>query len=171
MTKLGSSLLAEGEAAEALVEARDLAALLDLARAADPCRMDLRIDLEVQRVAFLAPGRAGLELGTVGHLDGDHVVIGMGTGLHLIFPWLSRWFPTSSDKLSGASTGRGGKLQLRRPAGPALPSTAARCAGRARTRRIAAPRRRGRRRPCSGRTELQRHSRRPVRRRSPDISR
>src|SRR5690242_2121357 len=162
MTKLGSSLLAEGEAAEALVEARDLAALLDLARAADPCRMDLRIDLEVQRVAFLAPGRAGLELGTVGHLDGDHVVIGMGTGLHLIFPWLSRWFPTSSDKLSGASTGRALKLQLKRAAAP-LPSAWAKAARRGRTRRTAARCKTGRRKEYFGRTESPRCSKRRVR--------
>src|SRR5947209_15941496 len=51
--------LAEGQPAEALVEARDLAALLDLPRAAGPRRVHLRVDLEVQRVAFLAPRRVG----------------------------------------------------------------------------------------------------------------
>ena len=76
-------LLAEGEAAEALVEARDLAAFLNLASAAGPGRVNFRIDLQVQRVAFLAPGLARLELGAVGHLDIDHVIIGVGTGLHV----------------------------------------------------------------------------------------
>src|SRR5437763_856527 len=47
--------------------------------------MDLGIDVEVDGVAFLAPGRPGLDLGAVGHLDVDHVVIGMDTGLHLDF--------------------------------------------------------------------------------------
>src|SRR6185503_18840711 len=61
VTDLRPSLFGEGETAESLVEARDLAAFLDLARAADPRRVDLRIDLEVEGVALLAPGRAGLE--------------------------------------------------------------------------------------------------------------
>src|SRR5687767_4343495 len=60
------SLLAEREAAEALVEARDLAALVEHpAMAAGPGGMYLRIDVELQRVAFLAPGGAGLEHGAV----------------------------------------------------------------------------------------------------------
>ena len=54
-------LLAEREAAEALVEARDLAAGVEhLAAAAGPRRVRRRVDFEVQRVAFLAPRRAGL---------------------------------------------------------------------------------------------------------------
>src|SRR5689334_22875009 len=111
MTKLRSSLLAERKTAEALVEAGDLAAFLHLASTADPGRVDLRIDVEVQRIAFLAPRRTGLELGAVGHLDVDHVIIGVSTGLHVIFPWVSRWFPTSGSKSSCASPGRGPKLQ------------------------------------------------------------
>ena len=75
------------------------------------------IDVEVKRVAFLAPGRTGLELGAVGHFDVDHVVIGVSTGLHVIFPWVSRWFPTSSDKLSGAFRGGAKKLQPTRGSG------------------------------------------------------
>src|SRR6476646_61906 len=93
-------LFAEGKTAEALVEARYLAAGVEqLLVAAGPRRVDLGIDVEVQRVAFLAPGRPGLELGAVGHLDVDHVIIGVSAGFHVIFPWLSCWFPTSSDKL------------------------------------------------------------------------
>src|SRR3954451_21679762 len=83
----GSSfLLTESQSAEALVEARDLAAFRNLASSANPGRMDLGIDVEVKRVAFLAPGRTDLELGAVGHFDVDHVVVGVNTGLHLIFP-------------------------------------------------------------------------------------
>src|SRR6185437_12972278 len=51
----GTSLfLAEREAAEALVEAGDLATFLHLTGTTDPGRMDLRVDVEVDRVAFLA---------------------------------------------------------------------------------------------------------------------
>src|SRR6478672_8139062 len=98
-----SLLLTEREPAEALVEARDLAAGVEqLLVAAGPCRMHLRVDVEVHGVAFLAPGRADLELGAVGHLDVDHVIIGVDTGLHVSFPWVSGWFPTSHRRVSGA---------------------------------------------------------------------
>jgi crotonobetainyl-CoA:carnitine CoA-transferase CaiB-like acyl-CoA transferase len=71
------------QAAEALVEAGDLAAGVEHARvAAGPGRVDLGIDVELQRVAFLAPGGAGLEGGAVGHLHRDHVVLGMRVALH-----------------------------------------------------------------------------------------
>src|SRR5690242_9964982 len=76
------SALLERQAPEALVELRDAAAFLDLLLAAGPCRMTRRIDFQGQRVAFAAPGGARLELGAVGHLDLDHVVIGMRIGLH-----------------------------------------------------------------------------------------
>src|SRR3954470_15131387 len=89
-TKRAGLLLAEGQAAEALVEARHLAAAVDHAVvAAGPGRMDLGIDVELEGVARLAPGGAGLEHGAVGHLHLDHVVIGMGVGLHLGFPEIS----------------------------------------------------------------------------------
>src|SRR6185437_15592228 len=82
---IGKLFLAEGKAAEALVEARDLAARVEqLLVAAGPGRMRLGIDVQLQRVAFLAPGRTGLEGRAVGHLDLDHMVIGMGVDLHLI---------------------------------------------------------------------------------------
>src|SRR5687767_3230877 len=77
------SLLGKAQTTEALVEARDLAACVEHpVAAAGPGRVDAGVDVEVQRVAFLAPGRAGLELGAVGHLDVDHVVVGVGFGLH-----------------------------------------------------------------------------------------
>jgi len=63
----------------------ELVALLELARAAGPCRMNFGIDIEVQRVAFLAPGRAGLEFGAVGHLDRDHVIIRVDFAFHCRF--------------------------------------------------------------------------------------
>ena len=43
---------------------------------------DLRVDVELHHVAFLAPGRAGVELGAIGHDDLDGVVVGMDVGLH-----------------------------------------------------------------------------------------
>src|SRR3954451_21600950 len=65
---LRSSLLPESQPAEALVEARDLTAGIEqLLVAAGPCWVHLRVDVEVQGVPFLAPGRTGLELGAVGH--------------------------------------------------------------------------------------------------------
>ena len=122
--------------AEALVEARDLAAFLDLPSAAGPCRMNLRIDVEVERVAFLAPGRAGLELGAVGHFDVDHVIIGVNAGLHVDFPWVSRWFPTSGSKferrLYRESRKVATKRRIRRSAAPCpREAAAARCSASA----------------------------------------
>src|SRR5215208_1131197 len=83
----GSTLfLAQGEAAEALVEARDLAARVEqLLVAAGPRRMHLRVDVEMQSVAFLAPGRSRLELGAIGHFDVDGMIFGVDTGFHCVF--------------------------------------------------------------------------------------
>lgn len=50
--------------------------------AAGPGRMRLGIDIEGQRVARLAIGRAGDELGAVGHHHIDGVIIGMDALLH-----------------------------------------------------------------------------------------
>src|SRR5580700_6807591 len=73
----------DAEAAEALVEASDLAALLVQALlAAGPGRMGLRIDVETQRVAGLAIGRTGRVARPVGHDDRDLVVVGMNIGFH-----------------------------------------------------------------------------------------
>ena len=58
------------------------AAVEELLLTAGPRRMRFRIDVEVQRIARLAPGRAGGEFGAVGHHDLDCVVIGMGIGFH-----------------------------------------------------------------------------------------
>src|SRR5918997_958199 len=79
------SFLAEGQSAEALVEAGDLAAGVQHARlAAGPRRVDAGVDVEVERVALVAVGRARLIFRPVGHFDGDHVIIGMDAGLHRI---------------------------------------------------------------------------------------
>ena len=51
--------------------------------AAGPGRMRGRIDVEVQLVAFLAVGRVGDELGAVGHLHLDLVVVGVEIGIFL----------------------------------------------------------------------------------------
>ncbi|PAV92600.1 hypothetical protein WR25_12491 [Diploscapter pachys] len=79
------SVLAERETAtEALVEARDLAARVEqLTTATGPGGVRQRIDVELHRVAFLAPGGAGFEHGAVRHLDLDHVVVGVGIFLHV----------------------------------------------------------------------------------------
>src|SRR5690242_21223503 len=91
-------LLAERKAAEALVEARDLAARIEQTLvAAGPRRVRGGIDVERQRVTFAAPGGARLEHGAVGHLHLDHVVIGVGVLLHVTNS-LSRWFPTSRER-------------------------------------------------------------------------
>src|SRR3546814_10761615 len=76
-------LALQRKAAEALVEAGDLTALIQQAAVtAGPCRVNLGIDVELHRVAFLAPGGAGFEHGAVGHLHLDGVIIGMNVGLH-----------------------------------------------------------------------------------------
>src|SRR6202012_6059927 len=54
----------------------------ELLGAADPGRMRLGVDIEVQLVAGLAPGRAGLVLGPVGHDDRNHMIIRVNFGFH-----------------------------------------------------------------------------------------
>src|SRR5262249_17453498 len=89
--------LLEAEPGELLLEARKPAAAVDqLLLAAGPGRVRLGVDVEAQRVARLAPGRAGGELGAIGHDDLDGVVLGMGVGLHGQF---SRYLPRSSLEL------------------------------------------------------------------------
>src|SRR4051794_34910039 len=54
--------------AEFLIELADPAAAVDeLLLAARPGRMGLGVDVEMERVALLAPGRPGLEFRAVGH--------------------------------------------------------------------------------------------------------
>src|SRR3546814_651271 len=49
---------------------------------AGPGRVRLRVDVQTHAGARLAVGGAGLELATVGHHDGDLVVVGMDVFLH-----------------------------------------------------------------------------------------
>src|SRR5579863_8538225 len=75
------------EAAKTLVEARELAAGVEQALlAAGPGRVRFRIDLQAQRVAGLAVGRARLVAGPVGHDDRNFVVIGVNLFLHRSYP-------------------------------------------------------------------------------------
>src|SRR5215216_2845011 len=76
------SILLE-EARKLLLEARHTAAAVEeLLRAAGPGRVRPGVDIEVQLVAFLAPGGAGLVLGPVGHHDRNHMIIRMNFGFH-----------------------------------------------------------------------------------------
>ena len=76
-------LAAEANASEAGVEARQSAAAIEqLLRSAGPGRMGVRIDVQVERRALFAIGRAGHEFDAIGHDDLDHVVLGMDIGLH-----------------------------------------------------------------------------------------
>ena len=76
-------LLLEAETGELVVEAGQTAAAIEqLLGATGPSRVRVRVDVELHRVAVLAPGGAGLELGAIGHDDLDRVVIGMNLGLH-----------------------------------------------------------------------------------------
>ena len=59
------------------------------AGAACPCRVNGRVDVERQLVAFLAPCRFHFHNGTVGHLDVDRVVFGMCLGFHRTGPYAS----------------------------------------------------------------------------------
>ena len=78
----GFAVFLLGQARETLVELRQLAAAIDKAMLAGPCRMRLGIDVELQPFARAAIGAAGLELGAVGHDDGDLVIVGVGVFLH-----------------------------------------------------------------------------------------
>src|SRR3546814_15228285 len=80
----------ELQAAEALVEARHLAAAVDDAVLAGPRRVRLRVNLETDHRALLAVGRASGVLAAIGHDDLDLVVIGMDVGLHRVSPPLAR---------------------------------------------------------------------------------
>src|SRR5665213_4511889 len=79
---LARSLFLE-EARKLLLEARYAAATVEqLLGAADPGRVRLGVDIEVQLVAGLAPGRARLVLRAVGHHDRNHMIIRVNFGFH-----------------------------------------------------------------------------------------
>jgi YD repeat-containing protein len=97
--------LLERQPAETLVELGHPAAFLKLLLAAGPRGVAGRIDVELQGVAFLAPGGAGLEFGPIGHLDRNGVVVGVRIGLHGI-SLRSNWpVPTGA-----AGVGKGARL-------------------------------------------------------------
>ena len=72
----------ETEIAEAVFEFGDLAFVLEARGAAGPCRVRGRVNIEVHGVAFFAPSGLGLELGSIGHFDGDHVIFWMDIFFH-----------------------------------------------------------------------------------------
>src|SRR5882757_10781597 len=77
----GSILLEE--ARKLLLEPRHAAAAVqDLLRAAGPGRVRLGVDVEVQLVAFLAPGGTGLVLRTIRHYDRNRMIIRVNFGFH-----------------------------------------------------------------------------------------
>src|SRR6267143_3132437 len=79
---LKASLLLE-EARELLLEPRHTPATIEqLLGAADPGRVRLGVDIEVQFVAGLAPGRARLVFGAIGHHDRNHMIFRMNFGFH-----------------------------------------------------------------------------------------
>ena len=74
---------ADAKRAEPRIETRQATAAVEqLLRAAGPGRDGVGIDVEVERRAVLAIGRAGRELDAVGHDDLDHMIVGMDVGLH-----------------------------------------------------------------------------------------
>src|SRR3546814_8418691 len=85
LTSLLRRVLAlESKAAEALVELRDLAALIEQASlAAGPRRVRGRVDFERHCVALAAPGRARLIFSAVEHLDRDRMIVGVKIFFHL----------------------------------------------------------------------------------------
>src|SRR5260221_12128086 len=81
------------ETMEAPVEAGALAAGVEQALlAARPGRVRFRVDVEAQRVAFLAVGRPRLVRGPIGHQDGDLVVVRMDAVFHRARPQEGRGY-------------------------------------------------------------------------------
>jgi hypothetical protein len=95
--------------------------------AAGPGRVHGGVDVERQRVAFGAPGRAHLHDVAVGHLDVDDVVVGMDVFFHLVrlltLPrptWACRWCPRRSGRIcrgarAGSRASRGARGRGARP--------------------------------------------------------
>src|SRR5690606_13479870 len=73
----------DAEIGELVLELRKTAAAVDqVLLAAGPGRVRVGVNVEVERVALLAPGRARLVLGAVGHHDLDGMIFGMNVGFH-----------------------------------------------------------------------------------------
>lgn len=77
------------EVAETLFELGQLALFDHLVRAAGIGRVRLAVDVEAQRVAFLAPGRARRVFGAVRHHDLDFVIIGVNICFHFAAPYIN----------------------------------------------------------------------------------
>src|SRR5262249_48109340 len=98
--------LLQAEARELLLEARQTAAAIEeLLVPTGPRRVRFRVDIEMQRIALLAPGGAGGEFAAVGHLDRDGVIIRMGVRFHRCNP--------AAGPLSGISVNLRGSIQDR----------------------------------------------------------
>src|ERR1700743_138765 len=66
-----------------LLDPRNAAAAIEkLLGAARPGRVRLGVDIEVELVAFLAPGGTGLVLGAVSHHDSNGMIIRVNLGFH-----------------------------------------------------------------------------------------
>src|SRR5262245_1528143 len=63
--------------------------------------MRLGIDVEIERVAFLAPGRAGLEFAAVSHDHIDHVVFRMNVLFHGVNSLEARALAPENCKFKG----------------------------------------------------------------------
>src|SRR5215472_15609619 len=82
-TERTQTLFLEPDPGKLLLEPREPpAAVHQLLLTASPGRMRLRVDVEVQGVAFLAPGAAGGEFGAVGHHHLDGVIVRVQVGIH-----------------------------------------------------------------------------------------
>ena len=85
--KSPKALALEREAAETLVELGNLTTGIEKTLlTTGPGRVRERINVENHRVAFLAPGGARFKHGAVGHLDLDHVIVGMAFFFHFTAP-------------------------------------------------------------------------------------
>src|SRR5262245_6847952 len=81
LARATQALFLEPDAREFFLEPGEPPAAVDqLLLTAGPGRVRSRIDVEVQRVALLAPGAARRELGAVGHYHLDRVIIRMQIG-------------------------------------------------------------------------------------------
>src|SRR5580704_17115208 len=79
----GAGLLLDADAAEALVEARELTTAVEQPLlTAGPGRMRFGIDFQPQRVAGLAIGRSRLVARAIGHHDSDLVIVRVNSLFH-----------------------------------------------------------------------------------------
>src|SRR5215472_230629 len=121
------ALFLEPDTREFLLEPRKPPAAVDqLLLTAGPGRMRLRVDVEVQRVALLAPRAASGELGAVGHHHLDGVIVRMQVGFHgrsscaaraTIRQWKWRLYSVARQGKQVAARERGAPIATRHPPG------------------------------------------------------